>query len=299
MKKFINFLKKEKIEVKENFNVKNLTTFKIGGKVRAFVKVKNLDELHKVLNFVKKNKIKYYILGRMSNVVINDGNLNFAIIVLKGEFKEIYIKDKKLVYVGSAVLISEMLNFFMKNNIGGLEFLAGIPGTIGGAVFMNAGAFGKWIGNYVENIYALDKNLKLKIIKNNGKIFSYKNSIFQKNKNVILGIELKYEKIRKEKLKKEMQEILKLRKSKHPLEYGSAGSFFKNPDKYAAGELIEKAGLKGIKIGGAAISKKHANFIINVDNAKFTDVVKLASIIKKKIKEKFGIKLNEEVRYIK
>ncbi len=299
MSKIAKELKKLKIKVKENYNIKNLTSFKIGGKVDLFIKAENIWQLNEIIKILKKYGKKRIILGNMTNVLINDKRLKLAIIVLSGVFRNIFIKEKNILYVGAGAKISELIAFSIKNNIGGLEFMAGIPGTLGGAVFMNAGAFGKYIGNLIKKVDVLTPEGKTKIIINNGKIFGYRNSIFQKNKNIILGMDIFYKKEKRNLIKKQVKKILKLREKKHPYNYPSAGSFFKNLKEKAAGDLIEKAGLKGLRIGKAEVSQKHANFIINKDGAKFFDVLKIAKIIKREIYKRYKIKLKEEVKIIK
>lgn len=299
MNKIIRELKKIKVYVKKNFNIKNLTAFKIGGKVDLFIKVESINQLINVIKILNKNKKKWIVLGNMTNILINEKKLKKAIIILTGNFNEIFIKDKKIFYAGAGVKIADLMNFVIKNGIGNMEFMAGIPGTIGGAIFMNAGAFGKNIGKLIKNIYVITPKLEYKNISNNGKIFSYRKSVFQKNKYIILGADFSYKKRNTSFIKKEILKILKFRQKKHPYNYPSAGSFFKNLKKYSAGSLIEKAGLKGLKIGGAEVSEKHANFIINKGRAKFSDVIKLSGLIKKEVFKKFKIKLNEEVRIIK
>ncbi len=298
MKKITREMKKLKIFFKENFNIKKLTSFKIGGKVELFVKVKSISELLNVLKIIKKYNKKWLVLGNMTNVLISDKKIRKVIIVLDGIFKEIFIKDERVLYAGGATKISELTDFFIKNNIGGMEFMAGIPGTLGGAIFMNAGAFGENIGNHIKNIYTITPGLKYKIIPNNGKIFGYRESVFQNNRYIIIGTDIYYKKEKRCIIKKQINKILQLRQKKHPYEYPSAGSFFKNSKEYSAGKLIEKAGLKGFKTGKAEISQKHANFIINKGGAKFSDVIKLSNLIKSKVYEKFKIKLKEEVRKI-
>jgi UDP-N-acetylmuramate dehydrogenase len=246
----------------------NHTSFRIGGRAQYFFVAKTKDHLIRAVKWAKKRNLPFFILGGGSNVLISD----------KG-FKGLVIKfqDQKL---------SQLVN-------NGLEWTVGIPGTVGGAIWGNAGAFGKSMENALESVEVYDiKDEKIKVLDKKDCQFGYRDSIFKKNPNlIILSAKIKPRKSSPRKIK----EYLKCRKEKQPLNFPSAGSFFKNPPGFSAGELIEKCGLGGKQIGGAKISEQHANFIVNMGGAKASDVLALAKMCQDKVKEKFGVELKEEI----
>ena len=256
--------------IKRNVSLEKFTTFRIGGKAKYFFVAKNEKELIEAVKFAKDNKLPSFILGGGSNLLVSD----------KG-FKGLVIKAGKPL----ALYVSK-----------GLEWAAGIPGTVEGAAFGNVGAFGKSMKDEVESVKVFDtKTGKTAILENKDCKFSYRNSIFRKKKNlIILSVKIKSGKSNSKKIK----EYLEKKKEKQPLGYPSAGSIFKNPLKYSAAELIEKCGLKGKKIGKAKISEKHANFIVNLGGAKAEDVKSLINLIKKEVKKKFKINLEEEIQFL-
>jgi len=282
----------------KDWDVKKNSNFKIGGKVCALIEIYKLSQIIDAIRILRLCRKKYFVVGNLTNVLVRDGKLDFVFIRLKGDFKKILYKKKNLIYVGAYVQNEELLKFMVKNNLGGLEFLSGIPGTIGGAIYMNAGAYGKFIGDFIENVLVIDPKGRFKILRNK-KMFLYRNSIFQKNKNVILGAEIKVFPSDKKKTLKEIKQILEIRRAKHPWKTACAGSFFKNTKKFPAGMLIEDAGLKGLSVGDAVVSKMHGNFIINKGNSKFNDVMRLSRIVKDRVYKKFKIKLKEEVVIIR
>jgi UDP-N-acetylmuramate dehydrogenase len=291
-------LKSFNIQFKKNWDVKKYSNFKIGGKIIALIEVYKLSQIMDVLRILHKYNKKYFVVGNLTNVLVHDGRLNMFFIKLKGDFEKILYNKSNFIFAGAGVSNEKLLEFMVNNSLGGLEFLSGIPGTIGGAIYMNAGAYGKFIGDFIEKILIIDKDGKFKIIDNKN-IFSYRTSIFQKEKSVILGATIKVFLSDKKKISKEIKEIISIRHAKHPWNAACAGSFFKNIKNFPAGMLIEDAGLKNFSVGDAAVSGKHGNFIINKGKAKFNDVIRLARIIKNKVYKKFKIKLQEEVVIIK
>jgi UDP-N-acetylmuramate dehydrogenase len=297
---FFDSLKEAGIEFYPSYAVKKRTTFNIGGIVDCYVRVKDLTELAVAVRAAKAAKKEIFVMGNLSNVLISDRRINKVFIGLEGSFLEISRKGAASLYAGAGVKVSGLTAFLIKNGLTGLEFMAGIPGTVGGAVYMNAGAYGKGIGAFITKVHFMDKKGKCGVIVNPEKAFTYRHSIFQKNGFIITGAEFKLKKGDSVKIRKETSELIKTRHKKHPWDAYCAGSFFKNPAECPAGSLIERAGLKGKKAGGAMVSKMHANFLINITGkASFGDVVKLAGLVKKEVKKKFGVTLTEEVRYIK
>lgn len=291
-------LKDFNITFYKNWDVKKNSNFKIGGKIKALIEIYKLSQIIDAVRILRLCKKRYFVIGNLTNILVRDGKLNVVFLRLKGDFEKILYNAKNLIFVGAGVQNEKLLEFMTKNNLGGLEFLSGIPGTIGGAIYMNAGAYGKFIGDFVENVLIIDRKGQFKILQNR-KIFSYRNSIFQKDKSIILGAEIKAFPSDKKKISREIKQILAIRRAKYPQNAACAGSFFKNTKKFPSGRLIEDAGLKGFTVGDAAVSKMHANFIINKGNAKFKDIMHLTKIIKNKVYKKFKIKLKEEVVIIR
>jgi UDP-N-acetylmuramate dehydrogenase len=263
-------IEKELSGIKKNISLKNFTTFKIGGKARYFFAAKTKEDLIRAIVAAKKAKLPFFILGGGSNILVSDGGFR-----------------------GLVIKYGQPLSFYVSK---GLEWAAGIPGTIQGAVYGNAGAFGKSMKDVVKEVEVFDvKTDKIKVFKNKDCRFSYRNSIFKKNKNlIILSVKIKTKKVNAGKIK----QYLDYKKQNHPWNYPSAGSVFKNPDGFSAAWLMEVCGLKGKRIGKAEISKKHANFIVNLGGAKEKDVKKLINLAKKSVKKKFKINLQEEIQFL-
>ena len=299
MNKMYADIRKEKIDIKKNANIGRLTTFKIGGKADALARVKNARQLCALIKILNRYRKKYFIAGNLSNVLVSDSRIRKVFIMLEGRFKQVEITGKNTVYAGSAVKAGVMLGKMAEAGLGGLEFLAGIPGTVGGAVYMNAGAYGRGIGKYIISVDVVDGRGNGKTLKKAGKMFGYRSSMFQKNGDVITGIRLRAKKRGKRAVQKELIYIVRTRHKKHPWKACCAGSFIKNGSNFTAAKLIEGAGMKGKKAGGAMVSLKHANFIVNTGKAKFSDVIRLSNMIKKAVYKKYRIKLKEEVRIIK
>lgn len=287
-------LESNNINFEKDFIIKDLTNFKVGGRIDILISSDNIDSLKNAISILKKHKKEFIIIGKMTNLLISDNKIDKAFIQLSGDFAGIKIKNNNQIFIGSAVKNENLLEYLPNNDLGGLEFLSGIPGTIGGAIYMNAGAYGDSIGNHISKVYFLTHEGKLIELNQEG-LFSYRNSIFQNMRGIILGADINVKKVDKEQSNALMREILEKRYSRHPWEANSAGSFFKNGQGYTAGDLIEKAGLKGFNIGDAQVSEKHGNFIINNGNASYKDIKKLAEHIKKVVYEKFNVKLEEEV----
>ncbi|MBL7150209.1 MAG: UDP-N-acetylmuramate dehydrogenase [Candidatus Pacebacteria bacterium] len=271
--------------VKTNTSLKNYTTFKIGGRAEYFFVAKTKEDLIGAIKVAKKLKLPFFVLGGGSNLLISDRG-----------FKGIVIK------------FGQPLSLYVSK---GLEWAVGIPGTIQGAVWSNAGAFKKSMKDVVKEVEVFDtKTGKVKIFKNKDCRFSYRNSIFRKGKNlIILSVKIKSKKVDELRSSprsanarvsnaKKIKQYLDYRKKTQPLEFPSAGSVFKNPVGFSAGELIAKVGFKGKKIGQAQISEKHANFIVNLGGATAKDVKKLINLTKKSVKKKFKINLEEEIQFL-
>ena len=274
-------------DVQKNVPLSSFSTFGIGGKAKWFYQVKEEKNLIQLVKFCKENNIPYFILSGGSNVLFSDDG--FKWLVVKIDTFGYEIKGEKII-VKSGVSLSKLVDLAYKNSLSGLEFALGIPGTIGGAVAINASAAGHKMSEIIE---------KVKILTEEGGIkeLSFVDNLFKDKKGIILEVVLRLKKEKKEKIKEEMQKALSLRKNQPTGK--SAGCVFKNPLLLSAGKLIEECGLKGKKIGAAQISEKHANFIINLGSAKASDVLKLITYIKEKVKAKFNIDLKLEIVLVK
>ncbi len=308
--------------IQKNVSLKNYTTFKIGGPAKYFFIAENEKEIKKAVKAAKELNLKYFILGGGSNILISDKG--FDGLVIKVESRKLKVESRKLksetIYVDAGTNLGTLVKFSVDNNLTGMEWAAGIPGTLGGAIRGNAGAFGKSMADIIQEITVLNKDLQNTRYKIQDTKYGYRDSIFKRNKDIILSAVLKLEKGDSEISKKKIREYLQKRKSIQPLEYPSAGSVFKNilssevsletfkkcsklkqfcqSGKIPIGWLIENVGLKGKKISGAQVSEKHSNFIINIGNARAEDVVILISLIKQKVRNKFDLQLMEEIEYI-
>ena len=280
--------------VRFNEPLKKHTSFRIGGPAEFFIEPKDLTDLKSVLKSLKKNKIPFLVIGSGSNILACDTGLEGVVVKLSSSFfKKIMVKGNYL-EVASGVLLKELLNFAHQKALSGLEFLAGIPGTAGGALMMNAGAQGKNIGNLVAQVKVIDYNNHIRVLKPGDIKFSYRKSSL--SKYVILSIKFRLVKGKRSCIRKEIGGYLDYRKKMQDYGYPSAGCVFKNPDGYSAGRLIDLCGLKGRKVGPACISNRHANFILNRGRAKASDILKLMSLAQDKVYRKFRIKLEPEIK---
>jgi len=276
------------MKINKNIFLAKYTTFRIGGLAKYFLEAKNREEIIKAVKFAKSKKLPYFILGSGSNILVSDKGFNGVVIKITASR---IIINNKIIKADAGVKLSSLLSFCLKNNLSGLEWLAGIPGTAGGAIYGNAGAFGHSMAELVQEVKIL--NNKLHDLK-----FSYRDSVFKKNKQIILSIKLKLKKASQKAIKEKIKKYLHQKKNTQPLSYASAGCIFKNPNKKPAGYLIDQCGLKGKKIGQAQISQKHANFIVNLGKAKAIDVKKLINLAKKEVKAQFNIDIKEEIQYL-
>ncbi len=279
--------------------MKNHTSFKIGGKADQYIVVNNIEELSATLKYAKENKLPIYIIGNGSNILVTDKGIRGLVIKIniqniKIEKLENYIQ----VTVGAGYKMMGLAIKMLNEEISGFEELSGIPGTIGGAIFMNAGAYGKEMKDIVISTKCMDMDGKILDFSNEKQKFEYRSSIFQKNNYIILETTLRLEYGKKQKIEEKMNQYKNLRKEKQPEDLPSAGSSFKRKEELITAKLIDECGLKGYKIGGAKISEKHAGFIVNYNNATAKDVLDLAKYVKEKVYEKYAIKIEEEIKII-
>ena len=284
-------------KVIENYYLKDHTTYKVGGKAICAVVPDDEESLIVLLKYLKNNNIKYKILGNGSNVIFNDSGYNGVIIKLDN-FSDLKIINNKVI-VGAGYPFNKLAIRLSRLGFTGLEFAAGIPGTVGGAVYMNAGAYKSDIGYVLTSIKVLTPDYKIKTMYNKDLEFHYRMSFLQKNKDYIcLEATITLIKGNQEEIMELIDTRKKRRVETQPLEYPSAGSVFRNPEGDFAGRLIEEIGYKGKSIGGAKVSEKHANFIINTGKATGEEIKQLISEIKEKVKEKYNIELKVEQEFI-
>jgi len=284
-------------KVIEYYELKDHTTYKVGGKAICAVIPEDEKKLITLLSFLRDNNIKYKVLGNGSNVIFNDSGYNGVIIKLDN-FNHLNITGNKIV-VGAGYPLNKLALRVSRLGFTGMEFAAGIPGTVGGAVYMNAGAYKSDMGYILTSIKVLTPDYQIKVMKNKELDFHYRTSFLQNNKDYIcLEATISLIKGNSEEIIELINERKKRRLETQPLEYPSAGSVFRNPEGDFAGRLIEEIGYKGKSIGGACVSEKHANFIINTGSATGEEVKKLINEIKQKIKEKYNIELKVEQEFV-
>lgn len=286
----------DKSKVKYNEPMSNHTTIKIGGKADVLVLPQNVDDVINVIKFAKEKSVKVLVIGNGSKLLVRDGGIRGIVIKLSSKFSN-YTIDGEYIEVEAGASLPKISIVARESSLSGLEFAAGIPGNIGGAIYMNAGAYGSDMSNVVEQVTYLDSNLDVKCIKNSECEFGYRTSIFKTKLKgaVILSAKLKLKKGNKQEIEDVMKKNNDSRREKQPLEYPNAGSTFKRPEGFFVGKLIDDLGLKGMKIGGAEISTKHSGFIVNTGNAKAKDVIDLIDCIKEKVLENNNVKLEEEI----
>lgn len=291
---FENFLKPEQIFIDES--MKKHTSFKIGGNADILLLPYNIDEIKTCIRTCINNNIDYYIMGNGSNLLVSDKGYRGVIIKLFKNFNVIEVKGNFIRAEAGATLCS-ITKRACENSLEGIEFASGIPGTIGGGVCMNAGAYDGELKDIVETVTIL-KDDEIKILNNSECEFEYRNSKLLKENLIVLEVLIKLKKGNKDEISLKMKDINKRRNEKQPIEYPSAGSMFKRPLNNFAGKLIMEAGLRGKTIGGACVSEKHCGFIINKGGATCKDVLDLADEVSKTVDDKFNVKLEKEVRVI-
>ena len=271
------------------------TSFKIGGNADTYVKVDSLSTLGTIIRECVDSDIDYLILGNGSNVLVSDEGYRGVIIRLDGEFRKISLIDETTIYCGAGASLATLCKFALNNGLSGLEFAWGIPGTVGGAIFMNAGAYDGEMKNVVHSVSHLTPDGGIGRCEKDDLQMGYRTSVYRSNKCIITGVTLKLKKADPEAIRAKMDDFMNRRSTKQPLEFPSAGSVFKRPEGAYAGALIEQCGLKGKCHGGAQVSDKHAGFIINKDNATANDVKSLIREVQTKVFDETGYDLECEL----
>lgn len=278
--------------------MKKHTTFKIGGCADMIIKPSNANQLMTVLKLIKQFDVPYFVLGNGSNILVSDKGIRGVVIEISSEMANCTVEGTKL-YAECGIKLGGLANVALNASLSGLEFASGIPGTLGGALYMNAGAYGGEMKDVVESVtyFDVDKE-ELITIPCEKCDFGYRKSLFSSGNKIIISAVLNLKEGSYEEIKGEMAELSKRRNDKQPVDKPSAGSTFKRPEGYFAGTLIQDTGLKGYRVGGAEVSEKHAGFVVNINNATAEDVKNLIKDVQDKVYEKFGVKLEPEVKFV-
>lgn len=284
--------------IQENYSMANATTFKIGGPADIYAEAESKQALAQLITLCQEEGVPCFIIGAGSNLLVSDNGIDGVVCRLAGEFDNVTVNRTEIT-AGAAVSLAKLARAAGKAGLSGLEFASGIPGTLGGAVYMNAGAYGGEMKDVVVETEYMDKDGSLHILCGMEHDFSYRHSIFCNARDwTILSVKMRLCPKDPEAIMKTMRDLNARRKEKQPLDKPSAGSTFKRPEGYFAAKLIEDAGLKGYAVGGAAVSQKHAGFVVNEGQASCEDVCRLMQEIQKTVWEKFGVTLEAEVKRI-
>jgi UDP-N-acetylenolpyruvoylglucosamine reductase len=286
------------IEIVEKYPLSKLTTFKVGGPVDHLIYVKTVDELKQVIQEHRAKNIPWLVLGRGSNLLVSDEGIEGSAVLLRGELSSFQIIDDTRIYCGAGMNLCDVSRNAALQNLTGLEFAVGIPGTFGGGIFMNAGAYDGELSQCIESVLWMNLEGQVVELATESCEFGYRQSFFQKNDGIILGATLKLSKMDKELVLTKMRDLTQTRNAKQPLEWPSAGSTFKRPPGYFAGTLIQEAGLQGFSLGGAQVSEKHAGFVVNKNSATAMDILHLIDEVQKKVYEYAGVWLIPEIRIL-
>lgn len=274
------------------------TTFRVGGPADLWIEPSGINEIQAVCKLLRQLKIPYIILGNGSNVLVGDKGIRGVVIHLGSAFGAC-TAEENTISAQAGIKLSRLSNYALGNELTGLEFAAGIPGTLGGALYMNAGAYGGEMKQVVSEVAYLDSEGVIQLISGEECRFGYRNSIFMQHPEwMILGCRLELKEGEPAEIRKVMEELAERRTAKQPLNLPSAGSTFKRPEGYFAGKLIQDAGLMGLRIGGASVSEKHAGFVVNDQNATAKDIRDLILEIQRRVQERFGVLLQPEVRFL-
>ncbi len=278
--------------------MRNHTSFCLGGPAKLLIKPKDEETLIEILREIKKNNYNFYILGNCTNIIVKDKGFDGIIIKLKNKLKDLKKVSDTEIYAGAGVSLKKVSEFAMENSLTGLEFAHGIPGSLGGGVVMNAGAYDGEMKNVIKSVRLLDENFKVIEVSCKDMNFSYRHSLVQERDLVVLGATFSLSPGNKDDIREKYEEFDKRRADKQPLDLPSAGSTFKRPTGYFAGKLIDDSGLRGFTHNGAGISEKHCGFVVNKNNATAKDVLETIEIVQKVVHDKFGVNLEREVKII-
>ncbi len=299
MTNLINELNLNNISFKTDEPMSLHTSFKTGGCAKVFIDISDIETLGKVLRVCDETNSDVFILGKGSNLLVSDDGIKDRVVIhLSTDFAGMKLIDETTIEAEAGASLASLCKFALANSLTGLEFAYGIPGSCGGAAYMNAGAYGGEMKDVVVRVNHIDKKGNVGSFCGDELKFSYRKSAYTDSDLIITSLVIKLEKGDKVEIETKMTDIMGRRVEKQPLEYPSAGSVFKRPEGYFAGALIEQSGLKGHRIGGAMVSEKHAGFIINYDSATTTDVINLIKHCQKTVYDKFEVKLETEIKFI-
>ncbi|ADU75160.1 MAG TPA: UDP-N-acetylmuramate dehydrogenase [Hungateiclostridium thermocellum] len=291
----------EKIAGQENVKLdepmKNHTSFKVGGPADILVTPVSVSQLSQILKLCKNKSVPVFVMGNGTNLIVRDKGIRGVVVKIFDNLNQFTVKDD-IITAYAGILLSRVSTIAYENGLTGLEFACGIPGTLGGAVAMNAGAYGGEMKDVVVETEYMDKDGEIRVVRDDGHQFGYRTSFIQKNSGIVIKTSMKLKKGNKEEIKALMDDLTQRRQEKQPLEMPSAGSIFKRPEGYFAGKLIEDCGLRGHRIGGAEVSQKHCGFIVNTGDAKAKDILDLIEYIRNTVKMKFGVDMQTEVRIV-
>ena len=290
--------KLSKYNLQINYPMKNVTSFHIGGEADFFVRPTSVSDIMEILNIAKDYSYPVFVMGNGSNLLVSDKGIRAIVIQLTDNFNNLTRIDDYTVEVDAGMSMTSLSKYFLEQSLEGFEFACGIPGTLGGAVTMNAGAYDSMMSKVVTEVIALDKDMNLRKISNENMKFSYRNSIISKENMLVLTVRIRLEKGNYDDIKAKIEDYTYRRTSKQPLSAYSAGSTFKRPEGHFAGKLIEDSGLKGLVMNNAAISSLHSGFIINTGDATCEQVINLITFVKQVVLNKFNVMLEEEVKII-
>lgn len=283
--------------IKKDEPMKKHVTFRVGGNADYFVTVKNADEIAAVINLCKEEKVPYFIMGNGSNLLVGDKGIRGVVIQIAKDMNDIEVDGETITAMAGA-LLSKIAGAALNAGLTGLEFASGIPGTLGGAVVMNAGAYGGEMKDVLDMVRVLTPEGEILELGKDALKLGYRTSVVAEKNYIVLDARIVLKKGDKEKIREYMENLKGRRTSKQPLEYPSAGSTFKRPEGYFAGKLIDDAGLRGFALGGAQVSEKHCGFVINKDNATALEIIKLIEEVQKRVKENSGVALETEVKKV-
>ncbi len=275
----------------------NHTTFRVGGTAKCLIKITKKEELVKLVPYLHITDQNYFILGNGSNLLVGDKGYDGIIVKLGCELGSATVEGERL-RSSAGVLLSKAAVTARDSGLTGMEFASGIPGTVGGGIVMNAGAYDGDMQQIVESVEVMNNSGEILVLDNDTMEFGYRSSVIKNRPFIVLEVVFKLQKGNKEEITNKMEELARKRKEKQPLEYASAGSTFKRPDGYFAGKLIMDAGLRGFGIGGAKVSEKHCGFVVNTGNATAADVREVIEEVQERVKEQFGVTLEQEVIYL-
>lgn len=293
--KLIEIIEKERVLLDEP--MKKHTTFRVGGPADCFVMPKTIGEVKRIVTLCKEEKVPYYVLGNGSNLLVGDKGYRGVIIQIYKEMNEIVVEGTTIKAQAGA-LLSKIGSTALEAGLAGFEFAAGIPGAVGGAVVMNAGAYGGEMKDILVSATVLTEDGEVLTIYKEELALGYRTSIIAKKNYIVLEAEYQLQVGDKDAIRARMDELKVQRVTKQPLEYPSAGSTFKRPEGYFAGKLIQDAGLRGFQVGGAQVSEKHCGFVINKEQATAADIVELMKQVSDKVEQEFGVRLEPEVKFL-